>query len=159
LLIPSREPVGELHQDHPDVVDHRQQHLAEVLGLALLARREGDRADLGHPFDDVRDLGAEQLADPVDRRQGFFHDVVEQPGRDGDRVQLHIGEEIGDRQGMDEVWLPRMAHLPPVLERGKDVGAPEQLDVGIRAVSPDLFEKILETNHEIRCLRCCWAEP
>ena len=40
--------IGELHQDDPDVVDHREQHLAEVLGLPLLARRELDRAQLGH---------------------------------------------------------------------------------------------------------------
>ena len=32
------EPVGELHQDHADVVHHREQHLAEILRLTLLAR-------------------------------------------------------------------------------------------------------------------------
>ena len=32
--------VGQLHENDADVVDHRQQHLAEVLGLALLARRK-----------------------------------------------------------------------------------------------------------------------
>ena len=56
------EPVGELDEDDADVVHHRQQHLAEVLGLAFLGRGEPDRADLGHPLDDVGDLGAEQLA-------------------------------------------------------------------------------------------------
>ena len=45
--------VGELHQDHPDVVDHRQQHLAVGLGLALLAGGERDLRDLGDAFDDV----------------------------------------------------------------------------------------------------------
>jgi hypothetical protein len=31
------EPVREFDQDHPDVVDHGQEHLAEALGLPLLA--------------------------------------------------------------------------------------------------------------------------
>jgi hypothetical protein len=84
-------------------------------------------------------------------------DVVQQAGGDGDRVELHVGEEVGDRQGVDEVRLPGMADLSPVLEGGEDVGLPEQLDVGIRAVGPDLFEEILEANHDFRCLTHCWT--
>ena len=32
------ETVGELHEDDADVVDHREQHFPEILGLPLLAR-------------------------------------------------------------------------------------------------------------------------
>ena len=42
--------VGELDQDDADVVDHRQQHLAEVLRLPLLARRELDRRRAWSPL-------------------------------------------------------------------------------------------------------------
>ena len=61
------QPIGELDQDDADVIHHRQQHLAEVLGLPLLAGREGDGADLGHALDDVGDLGAEELGDALGR--------------------------------------------------------------------------------------------
>jgi hypothetical protein len=37
------EPIGELDEDDPDVVHHREQHLAEALGLTLLARRKLQR--------------------------------------------------------------------------------------------------------------------
>ena len=141
--------VGELDEDDADVVDHRQQHLAEVLGLPLLARRERDGADLGHALDDVGDFGAEQLLDALDGRQRVFDDVVEEAGGDGDGVELHVGEEVGDGEGMDQVGLARMADLSPVLEGREDVGPPEQLDVGVRAVGPDFFEEILEANHGI----------
>jgi hypothetical protein len=144
--------IGQFDQDHPDVVDHRQEHLAEVLRLALLARRERHRADFRHPLDDMGDLGTEQLPDPLDGRQGVLDDVVEEAGGDGDGVQLHVGEEIGHRQGVDQVRLPRMADLPPVLEGGEDVGSPEQFDVGVGAVGPDFFQKIFEANHADRCL-------
>ena len=146
------QPVGELDEDDADVVDHRQQHLAEVLGLPLLARREADGADLGDPFDDVGDLGAEQLLDPLDGGQRVLDDVVEEAGGDGDGVELHVGQEVGDGEGVDQVGLAGMADLSPVLEGREDVGPPEQLDVGVRAVGPDFFEEILEANHEIRCL-------
>ena len=48
-----------------------------------------------------------------------------------------------------------MADLAPVLEGRKDIGPPEQLDVGVRAIGPDLFQKVLETNHGNRCLTSC----
>jgi hypothetical protein len=40
-----------------------------------------------------------------------------------------------------------MADLSPVLERGEDVGAPEQLDVGVGTIGSDFFEEVLESNH------------
>ena len=146
------EPVGELHEDDADVVHHRQQHLAEVLRLPLLARRERDRAELRHPFDDVRDVGAEELLDPLDRRLGVLDDVVEQAGGDGDDVQLHVGEQVGDLERVDEVGLAGVAHLSLVLEGREDVGPPQQLDVGVRVVGPDLFDEVLEPDHDRRCL-------
>ena len=145
-------PVGQLHEDDPDVIHHRQQHLAEVLGLPLLARRERDGADLGHALDDVRDLGAEQLLDALDGGQGVLDDVVEEAGGDGDRVQPQVGQEVGDLKRVHHVGLARMAHLSLVLEGREDVGAAEQLEVGLGVVRPDLFEQVLEANHRERCL-------
>ena len=146
------EPIGELDQDDADVVHHRQQHLAEVLGLALLARRERNRAELGHPFDDVGDVGPEQLLDALDRRLRVLDDVVQQAGGDRHHVELHVGEQVGDLERVDEVGLARMADLSLVLEGGEDVRPPQQLDVGVRVVRPDLFDEVLEPNHDRRCL-------
>ena len=96
--------------------------------------------------------GPNKLANPVDGRQGVLDDVVEQPGGDGHDVQLHVGEEVGDGEGVNEVGFPRVADLSPVLEGRKDIGPPQQFDVGVRAVGPDFFEQILEANHGNRCL-------
>ena len=113
----------------------------------------GDRAELGHAFDDVRDVGAEQLLDPLDRRLRVLDDVVEQAGGDGDDVELHVGEQVGDLERVDQVGLARVAHLSLVLEGGEDVGPPQQVDVGVRVVAPDLFDEVLEPNHEEWCLK------
>ena len=108
-----------------------------------------DGADLGDALDDVGDFGAEQLLDALDGGQGVLDDVVEEAGGDGDGVELHVGQEVGDRERVDQVGLARVADLSPVLEGREDVGPPEQLDVGVRAVGPDFFEQILEANHGI----------
>ena len=141
------QPVGQLDEDDADVVHHRQEHLAEVLGLALLARREGDRADFGDALDDMGDLGAEQLLDALDGRQGVLDDVMEQAGGDGHHVQPHVRQEIGHLERVHHIGLARMAHLSLVLEGREHVGPAKQLEVGIRVVPPDLLEQILEANH------------
>ena len=57
------QPVGQLHDDHADVVDHRQQHLADALGLPLLARIEMQLAQLGDAVHAARHFVAELLLD------------------------------------------------------------------------------------------------
>ena len=111
--------VGQLDQDDADVVDHREQHLAEILRLALLARREGDRADLGDPLDQVGHLGTERLLEALGRRQRVLDDVVEQAGRQGDDVHPHVRQDAGHLQRMDQIRLARVAHLPLVLQGGE----------------------------------------
>jgi hypothetical protein len=39
--------IGELHKDDPNVVDHRKQHLAHILGLLFFARDIADLRNLG----------------------------------------------------------------------------------------------------------------
>ena len=53
------QPVGELDQHHPDVMRHRNDHLAEILRLLFLAALEGDLRDLGHAVDQLGDFSAE----------------------------------------------------------------------------------------------------
>ena len=144
--------VGELDEDDADVVDHREQHLAEVLRLPLLARREGDRAELRDTLDDVRDVAAEQLADASDRRLRVLDDVVEQTGRNRHDIQLHVGQLVGDLERVHEVGLAGVADLSLVLEGREHVGPPQQVDIGVRIDVPDLFREILEPDHELWCL-------
>ena len=47
------EAVGQLDQDHPDVVGHRDHHLAVVLGLLLVAALERDAGELRDAVDEL----------------------------------------------------------------------------------------------------------
>ena len=49
------QPVGELDQHDAHVARHRQQHLAEVLGLRLLGRRKLQAVELRYAVDELRD--------------------------------------------------------------------------------------------------------
>jgi hypothetical protein len=100
----------------------------------------------------VGDLGPEALGDDLDRGERVLDDVVQQAGRDRHHVQLEVGEEIGDLERVDHVRFARVPHLPLVFEGREDVRAPEQLEVGLRAIATDLLDDVLEANHGPRCL-------
>ncbi len=100
------EAVAELDEQHADVARHRDQHLAEVLGLPVFLRGEVDLAELGDAVDEERDLGAElALFDVLDGRQRVLDDVVEQPRADAGHVEPELGDDAGDGSRMDEVRL------------------------------------------------------
>ena len=146
------EAVGELDEDDADVVDHRQEHPPEVLGLLGFLGRERDARQLGDALDDVSDLGAEEFGDPLDGGQRVLDDVVEQAGRHRHGVQSHVGQQVGHFERMDEVRLAGMPHLPLVLPGGEHVRPAEQFQVGVGAVAADLVDQVLEPNHGGRCL-------
>src|SRR5579864_704023 len=74
------QPVRELDQDHADVLGHRDDHLAVVLGLRLLTALELDPRQLRNAFDEPRDLFAELGADILDRHLRVLDDVVQERG-------------------------------------------------------------------------------
>ena len=87
-----------------------------------------------------QEQGLEDALDALDRGQRVFDDVVEQAGGDGDDVEFHVGEEVGDGQRVNQVGLAGVADLAPVFEGGKDIGAPQQLDV--QPLALDGFSKV-----------------
>jgi len=70
------QPVGELHQQDPDVVRKRQQELAQILGLPLVFGLGFDLAELGDPVDQPRDVLPEQLLDLFGGGDGVLDRVV-----------------------------------------------------------------------------------
>ena len=93
------EPVGELDQDDPDVLGHRQEHLADVLGLLLLVAVGAELGQLGDAVDELGDLRPETLLDVGQAVFGVLRDVMEERRLDGDRVDPELGQDLrrGDR--------------------------------------------------------------
>ena len=103
--------VAELDQQHADVARHRDDHLAEVLRLAVLLRGEVDLAELGDPVDEEGDLAAELALDVVDGGERVLDHVVQEPGADAGGVELEVGDDAGHAGRVDEVRVAALAHL------------------------------------------------
>ena len=129
--------VGQLDQDDAHVARHGQQHLAERLGLVLLARVELELVQLGEAVDQFGHRGAEaldqlRLGDPA-----ILDRVVQQGRHQGLGVELPFGALGGHGDRMGDVGLAAVAQLPQVGLVGEAVGAAHLLDVfGVQVVEP-----------------------
>ena len=135
--------VGQLHQQHPDVVRHREQQLAEVLGLRGLRGLQLELVELGDPVDQAGDDGAEQALDLVERGARVLDRVVEEGGRDRGRVEAEPGQDAGDLDRVVEIGVARGSQLGAVRLHGEDVGPVEQVLVGVRVVGLDALDQLV----------------
>ncbi len=95
--------VGELDQDHADIVDHGQQHLADAFRLALLARCKVEFAQLGDAVDAAGHLVAKLFAHLLDGGGRILNHIVQETGLEADHVHVHVRELAGNQQGMGHV--------------------------------------------------------
>ena len=107
-------PLGQLDQGHAHVVDHRQQHLADVVELAVLlpehrlaggieAGADGGHAQ--HALDQARHRLAEILVDLGQGQLPFTHRPVQHRRGQRFRVGPQIGEHIGHLQADGQAAL------------------------------------------------------
>ena len=149
------EPVGELDEHDPDVLGHRQQHLADVLGLLLLVAVGAELGQLGHAVDELGDLGAELLLDVGQAELGVLGDVVEEGGLDRDRVDPELGQDLG--RG-DRVRDERLAGRPLLaLVRGdREIERPpDRFEVGAGVLLEDRGVEGRAQRLEIGARRPC----
>ncbi|VTS20737.1 Uncharacterised protein [Streptococcus dysgalactiae subsp. equisimilis] len=98
--------LGQFDQGDANVVDHRHQHLAQVLHLCLGAQHHGMArieagADRRHAQDALDQLGHHRPEALVDRLEGdlaFAYATVDDRGDQGLLVQLEVRENLGDLQ-------------------------------------------------------------
>ena len=164
--------VGELDQDDPDVLGHRDHHLAVVLGLRLLPALELDPRQLGDALDELGDLLAELGTNLVDRGRCVLDDVVQQ--RRGERrvVEAQLGEDLGDAERMGDEILAASSLLAGMGFRSERERALDQVPVDVRVVGRRLPKEPLEDpvvplgggllndrSHGVSLASACPAEP
>ena len=108
------QPVGQLDENHPDILGHGEEHPAEILRLFFLFRFEFDLRQLGHAHNERADLFAEHFADIRFGARRILHDVVQK--RRGDRavIESEIEQNIRHRDRVNDIRLARLALLPVV---------------------------------------------
>ena len=126
---PSRFAIGDAH-----VARHREEHLAEALGLRVLARRELDLVELGQPVDHRRHRLAERRLELVAGDRRVLHDVMEQCGGEPLGVELPLGQDARYGERMRDVRFAGLAELAAVRGLGELESALDERDIGRRQV-------------------------
>ena len=106
-------------QHHPHIVNHRQQHLANIFGLLFLARNITDMSYLGEAFNQMGHLFAKVIANGIGIGQRVLDHVMKQSGGNRDGIEPHIGKNVGYFEGMDQVGFAGSPLLPAMFTRRK----------------------------------------
>ncbi len=132
-----------------DVGDHGEEHLADVLGLAVFAVGELNFVDFGDAIDDVGDLIAEAGGDFLAGDGGVFDGVVEEAGGDGSGVKLHFGQDFSDFEGMDDVGLARSTLLSGMMLDAEFPGLADERDIFAGPVGLHVAKQRLDSGIDL----------
>jgi len=86
-------------------------------------------ADLREAVDDLRDLAPELALDVLDGEGGVLDDVVDEPARDGDAVEVEVGEDLGDLDAVRDVGVAVAPRLPRMRLLAEPIGARQQVRI------------------------------
>ena len=145
------QPVGELDDQHARVAGHRDDHLADRLGLGR--RAELDLVELGDAVDEVRDLGAELRLDVGERQPGVLDGVVQQRRDQRGGVHAELGQDRRHRERVGDVRVAALAQLAAVALLGDVVAALQQPGVDLRVRAAVDREQRLEHRLDRRLPR------
>ena len=104
-------PIGQFYQDNPDIMGHGQDHLADIFRLLVNLFVKGDLADLGDSIDDVGHFLAKKFVQIIQGGISVLHRVVQEAADHGNRVQAHLGQEIGNFQRVGQIRFAAQASL------------------------------------------------
>jgi hypothetical protein len=139
--------VGQLHQQDPNVLGHGEDELAEVLGVLGVVGLQLDARQLGDAVDQPRDLLAEEMLDLLEGCLGILDRIVEQRRDDGGAVQLHLGQDAGDLEGMAEIGVAGGPLLGAVGLHRKNIGAVEGVLIRAGVVGLDGLNELELADH------------
>ena len=139
--------VGQLDQQHPHILGHRQQELAQVLGLRGFLRDQIKLFQLGQAFDQRANVLAENRINLCTGGGCVFDGVVQKGGDHRGFIQMHVGQNGRNFQRMREIRVTGSALLVAVLLHGIDICLVEQSLVRIRLVALDTFNQFVLPHH------------
>ena len=128
------ETIRELDQDDPDVLGHREEHLADVLGLLLFMAVGAELRELRDPVDELGDLRTEAFLDVGQAVLGVLGHVMEQGRLDGDGIDPELGQDLGRGDRVGRVWLTGRATLAGVRLDGEIERTVDRVRVGVGVV-------------------------
>ena len=110
------QPVRELDHQHPDVLGHGHNHLADSLGLCGLT--ELDLVQLGDAVHEHRDLRAEIARQVSERVGSVLHGVVQERSGQGCAGETQFSQDRGHCHGVGDVRIAALPLLPLMASLG-----------------------------------------
>ncbi len=133
------EPVGEFDDHDANIVDHGQNHLANVFGLARFGGQHVEAANFGYAFDEPGSFFAKTFLNARNGKFSVFNYVMEKSGGKRGGVHAHVGENVRDFQEMCEIGIAGAAELVAMALRGNFVGAANQPGIIGRTIFLELL--------------------
>ena len=138
------QPVADFDQNHPDVLRHRQEHLAQVLHLLLFLGGILHPGQLGDPLHQICHCGPEELGNLLIGGAGVLNAVVQKSCDDGVRIQLQIGHNLRHSQRVGDIGrsvLPELAGVGVVciIERGEEALRIQRRVIGLNFILQSLI--------------------
>ena len=137
------QPVGELDQQHADIVGHGEQEFAQIFRRPLIFGHGFDFRQLGDAIDHARDILAERGLYLFIGDQRVFDRVVQQGSDDGLIVEMEVGQYPRDFNRMAEIGVAARAFLAPMFLHRKHIGAVDHRFVRIGIVALYPFDKFI----------------
>ena len=103
--------VGELDDNHADVLVHGHEHLADGCRLLVGEAFHLDAGDLGDTLDQLGDALAEQARDIAVGGFGVLNGVVKKRGAQGFDVHTQVGQNDGNLNRVSDERLAALAQL------------------------------------------------
>ena len=139
--------VGQLHQQHADIVRHRQKEFAQILRRAFVFRLRFDLGELRHAIDQPRNILAERFLDLLIGDQRVLDRVVQQRSHDRLIVEIQVGQDARDFDRVTEIGVSARPFLAAMFLDRKHIGAVDHRFVRIRIVAFYPFDKFILTQH------------
>src|SRR5580692_1071116 len=140
------EAVSELDHHDANVIDHGQEHFADVLGLPGFRGGHVKAADLRDAFDQASHVRPKPLFNASDRIFGIFDGIVKKGGGERGGIHAHVGENVGHFKKVRDIGIAGAAELVAVTLGSNFVGAANHPGVFRRPVFSKFFEEFLEAR-------------
>ena len=121
-------------KNHAQILRHREQHLAEALGLRFCRAVESQVIDLADAVDEQSDVFAKARLDLRERARRVLDDVMQQRRFDRACVEMQARENLGDGYRVSDIRLAAAPLLSFVRLCAELVRFADARDVGSREV-------------------------
>ncbi len=138
--------IGELDDHDADIIRHRQDHFAEILGLLLLGTLERDLPDFRHPIDKMHHILAELPFQLAGRRHRIFQRIVQQAGDDRRHIGFQRGQHTGHGNRMFDIGLSGTSRLAFMRLGRKLIGPSYHPNISVGLIRLDPLQQLIDTR-------------